>query len=242
MKRLFLISAWLLSLNTGAQLYISTGKIEYEVRTNNHKMFGDGIWGEMMKDKLPQFSTKYYGLTFDNDQSLYKFERKDEATKIPFDNGDGEEDIWYNEYKTQTCINQKFVFDDTYNLSDSLMKIEWKLSPNETREFAGFMCRKATGVIFDSVYVFAFYTDEITVSGGPMGLHGLPGMIMAATIPRMHTSWIATKLQVNGVNTAIIKAPTKGKKKKGNELLDKVKKATADWGSWGQQKVWDIFL
>jgi GLPGLI family protein len=55
------------------------------------------------------------------------------------------------------------------------MKIEWKLSPNETREFAGFMCRKATGVIFDSVYVFAFYTDEITVSGGPMGLHGLPG-------------------------------------------------------------------
>lgn len=75
-----------------------------------------------------------------------------------------------------------------------------------------------------------------------MGLHGLPGMIMAVTIPRMHTSWIATKLQVNGVNTGIIKAPTKGKKKKGNELLDKVKKATADWGSWGQQSVWDIFL
>ena len=62
MKRLLLISAWLLSLNTDAQLYISTGKIEYEVRTNNHKMFGDGIWGEMMKDKLPQFSTKYYGV------------------------------------------------------------------------------------------------------------------------------------------------------------------------------------
>jgi hypothetical protein len=37
--------------------------------------------------------------------------------KFPFDDGDGEDDIWYNDYKTQTCINKKFVFDDTYNLS-----------------------------------------------------------------------------------------------------------------------------
>ncbi len=229
-------------MRSEAQLFINAGKIEYEVKVNNHKTFGDGIWAEMMKDKLPQFSTKYYGLTFDNNQSLYKFERKDETTKTPFDQGENEDDIWYNDYNTQTFIDKKFVFDDTYNLSDSLMKIEWKLSPNETREFAGFMCRKATGVIFDSVYVFAFYTDEITVSGGPMGLHGLPGMIMAVTIPRMHTSWIATKLQVNGVNTSIIKAPTGGKKRKGNELLEKVKKATSDWGNWGQQSVWNIFL
>ena len=82
--------------------------------------------------------------------------------------------------------------------------------PHETRNIAGFNCRKAYTILFDSVYVFAFYTDEIMISGGPLGIHGLPGMILGITIPRMHTSWIATKLQINGVDTSIIKPPKKG--------------------------------
>ena len=122
------------------------------------------------------------------------------------------------------------------------MNINWKMVPNETREIAGFNCRKAQGIIFDSVYVFAFYTDEITANGGPMGIHGLPGMILGLTIPRMFTSWIATKLEVNGVNTNIVTAPTKGKKKDAGELKTNVEKATKDWGTWGQQSVWNIFL
>jgi hypothetical protein len=58
----------------------------------------------------------------------------------------------------------------------------------------------------------------------------------------MFTSWIATKLQLNGVNTKIIAAPTKGKKKKAAELQQNVEKATKDWGSYGQQAVWGLFL
>ena len=122
------------------------------------------------------------------------------------------------------------------------MQIDWKLVPNETREIAGFNCRKAVGKIFDSVYVFAFYTDEILISGGPMGIHGLPGMILGITIPRMFTSWIATKVQVNGVNTGIVAPPVKGKKKKATELQETVIKVTKDWGTWGQQQVWNLFL
>jgi hypothetical protein len=67
-------------------------------------------------------------------------------------------------------------------------------------------------------------------------------MILGITIPRMFTSWIATKLQLNGVNTNIIVAPTKGKKKQATELEASVKKATKDWGNWGQQSIWNIFL
>ena len=122
------------------------------------------------------------------------------------------------------------------------MNIEWKMVPNETREIAGFTCRKAQAVIFDSVYVFAFYTDEITVPGGPMGIHGLPGMILGITIPRMFTSWIANKVVITGVNTSIVAAPQKGKKKKAADLLQNVKKVTSDWGSYGQQAVWQLFL
>jgi GLPGLI family protein len=242
MKKALFVLAVSISFLANAQQFIGSGLIEYEVRVNNHRMFGDGIWAQMFKDRLPNFSTYYYQLTFNDNKALYKFDRLNEKDKMPWNDNSREENIWYSDYASQTFIHQKFVFDNTYILADSLMKINWKLVPNETREIAGFNCRKAQGIIFDSVYVFAFYTDEITVSGGPMGIHGLPGMIMGITIPRMFTSWIATSLKVNGVETDIITPPTKGKKKIAGELRTTVEKATKDWGTWGQQSVWNIFL
>ncbi len=243
MKNIFIAVFVLASLSANSQQFITNGSIEYEVRTNNHKSFGDGIWAEMFKDKIPEFSVYYYNLIFNDNKSVYKYSRMDEKTKLPWNNSDNDEDnIWFSDYTNGTFTDQKYVFDNTYLLSDSLMNIDWKMVPNETREIAGFNCRKAVGKIFDSVYVFAFYTDEITVSGGPMGIHGLPGMILGITIPRMFTSWIATKLQLVGVNTSVIYAPQKGKKKKAADLQQLVQKATKDWGSYGQQAIWRLFL
>jgi GLPGLI family protein len=242
MKKLMYILLFTVSTQLSAQQFISSGTIEFEVKVNNHKAFGDGMWAEMFKDKIPQFSTNWYNFIFDNNKSIYKFDRLDEKTKLPFNNNASEDNLWFNDYSAGTYTDRKFVFDDNYLLTDSLIKINWKLVPNETREIAGFNCRKAVGIIFDSVYVFAFYTDEILISGGPMGIHGLPGMILGITIPRMFSSWIATKVDIINVNKSLIVAPTKGKKKQGKELIENVKKATSDWGSWGQKAVWDIFL
>lgn len=243
MKRIIFPVLLFISCMAYAQQYISTGMIEFEVRTNNHKVFGDGIWADMARERLPQFSTTYYNFTFNGDKAVYAFDRFDEKSKINmFFNSNVEDNTWYSDYATHSFIDQKYVFDNTYLLSGALMNIDWKLSPNENREIAGFNCRKATGVIFDSVYVFAFYTEEIMVSGGPMGIHGLPGMIMGITIPRMFTSWIATKVQVNGVDTKKIVPPLKGKKRDAMELKETVLKATKDWGTWGQQAIWNIFL
>ena len=240
MKYILLIVVSLSFKSTQAQVFIDKGMIEYEVKVNNHKALGEGSWAEMFKDKIPKLSTSYYQLTFNVDKSIYLFNRKDEKTKSPWGN-EGEDNIWYNDYANEKFVQQKSVFGDTYILTDSLINIDWKVT-NETREIAGFNCRKAVGKLFDSVYVFAFYTDEITLSGGPMGLHGLPGMILGITIPRMFSSWVATKLEINGVNYSTINAPSKGKKKKAKELQETAVKVTKDWGSWGQQAVWGIFL
>ncbi|MBL7740392.1 MAG: GLPGLI family protein [Chitinophagaceae bacterium] len=241
MKKIFFIIALFTAASGNTQQFIGSGLIEYEVRRNNHRLFGDGIWAEMAKDRFPQFSTSYYHLSFTDNKAIYKYDRKDERTKMPWGN-EGEDNLWFSDYNSGVYTHQKFVFDNTYLLSDTLMNINWKLSPNETREIAGFNCRKATGIIFDSVYVFAFYTDEITVSGGPMGISGLPGMILGITIPRMFTSWVATKVQLSGYDPKLIVAPTKGKKKVAAELQENVRKATSDWGTWGQQQIWNIFL
>ncbi len=243
MKYIFFLAASLCFNSMQAQVFIEKGMIEYEVKVNNHKALGEGTWAEMFRDKIPKLSTSYFQLTFNTDKSIYFFNRKDEKSKAPSWMNEGSEDnIWYNDYKNENFVQQKSVFGDTYILTDSLIKIDWKMT-NETREIAGFNCRKAVGKLFDSVYVFAFYTDEIAVSGGPMGLHGLPGMILGVTIPRMFSSWVATKLEINGVNYNALNAPpTKGKKKKAKELQETAVKVTKDWGSWGQQAIWGIFL
>jgi len=241
MKYILAIILSLLLSAAQAQIFIDKGLIEYQVVVNNHKAMGEGTWAEMFKDKIPKLSTTYYQLTFGDNKSIYLFNRRDEKTKSPWFNDNGEDNIWYNDYSSEKFIQQKNIFGETYILTDSLKNINWKIT-NESRVIAGFNCRKAVGVLFDSVYVFAFYTDEITVSGGPMSLHGLPGMILGITIPRMFSSWVANKVEINGVNYSTINAPTKGKKKKPVELESNIIKATKDWGKYGQQAVWNMYL
>jgi GLPGLI family protein len=241
MKKTFFITALFFCSVLQAQQFVNSGMIEFEVVRNNHKLFGDGIWADMAKDRFPKFSTSYYQFSFTDNKAIYKYDHKDERTKMPWGN-EAEDDIWFSDYSANTYTDKKFVFDNTYLLSDSLIDVHWKLVPNETRDIAGFNCRKAVGIIFDSVYVFAFYTDQIMISGGPMGVSGLPGMILGVTIPRMFTSWVATKVELTGFDPAKIIAPTKGKKKVASELKESVRKATSDWGTWGQQQIWNIFL
>ena len=241
MKYIIIIALFFSIKNTQAQIFIEKGMIEYTVVVNNHKAMGDGTWAEMFKDKIPKLSTSYYQLTFNTDKSIYLFNRKDDKTKSPFMNDAAEENVWYNNYADDNFVQQKNIFGNTYILSDSLLHINWKMT-NENRMIAGFNCRKAVGVLFDSVYVFAFYTDEITVSGGPMGIHGLPGMILGITIPRMFSSWVAGKIEINGIDFTKINPPTKGKKKKPKELEGTIIEATKDWGKYGQQTVWNMYL
>ncbi len=240
MKKLFFIAALFITADCFSQVFIAKGMVEYEVKVNNHKTMGEGMWADMMRDKTPKFSTTYYNLIFDNDKSVYLFNRKEPGTRAPW-GSDVEEDIWYNDYTHDNFVKQKTIFGESYLLADSLLNIKWKIT-NENREIAGFNCRKAVAVLFDSVYVFAFYTDEITVTGGPMSLHGLPGLILGITIPRMFTSWVATKIEVNGVDTKKIIAPKKGKMKKASDLAETILKATKDWGNYGEQAVWNTLL
>jgi GLPGLI family protein len=240
MKKIILIAVLFITANGFSQVFISKGIVEYEVKVNNHKSMGEGMWADMMRDKLPKISTSYYQLTFNNDKSIYQFSKKDLASKMPWD-GDEEDNIWYNDYVNDKFVQQKSIFGETYILTDSLLNIKWKIT-NENREIAGFNCRKAVGIIFDSVYVFAFYTDEITSTGGPLSLHGLPGLILGITIPRMYTSWVATRVQVIDVDENKIVAPKKGKQKKAGELKETIIQRTKDWGSYGQQRIWTIFL
>lgn len=81
------------------------------------------------------------------------------------------------------------------NIKDSLLNITWKIT-NEYREIAGYECRRANGLTLDSVYVVAFYTDQIPTSSGPSMMHGLPGMILGLVVPEQHFNIYATSVDM----------------------------------------------
>ncbi|MBA3673591.1 MAG: GLPGLI family protein [Chitinophagaceae bacterium] len=232
-----------------AQQFISKAVIEYEVKANIKKTLGNNIFDEMRRDALPTFKTGYYTFTFADNKSIYKFDHWDPALKIPeYLKKSDEENIWYYDYNTGKFNMQKNFFGTNLNAEDSIPTLEWKLT-NENRSIAGFNCRKAVAKIFDSVYVFAFYTDEILISGGPCSINGLPGMILGVTIPRLFTSWIATKVSVTGVNENIIKPVAVKKNFNMKSLKSLVDDRFKDWRTKDneemQQKnrtIWAILL
>lgn len=232
LKTKIFLSILLLSL-TGicqAQIFINSAKIEYEVKADIKKTMGNNRWDDMLKDKLPRFKTGYFTLTFANDKSIYQFDHWG-APKLPSFMLEGEDvEKYYGNYASGNYIMQKNVEGSIITIADSIPKLQWKLV-NENREIAGFNCRKAYAVMLDSVYVFAFYTEEITLPGGPASFHGLPGTIMGITIPRLYTSWIATKVMVNGVDVSAIKPISAKKSITMTELKSIINERTKDWYS-----------
>lgn len=215
--------------------FFSTVKIEFEKTVATQALYKelDAEWYDLIKDRIPQNSISYFDFIADSAHSIYKPGR---------DNSDprgwtiqlGSKNIVYTDYEKNTSITQKPVYEETFLVQDSLLNIKWKITP-DTRNIAGFECRKAVGILFDTVAVFAFYTDELITPGGPEGIHGLPGMILGMGIPRLHATWFATKVQVVNVPTAQIHPETKGKKVNRNDMLQTLYKVMKDWDIWGKK-------
>ncbi len=133
------------------------------------------------------------------------------------------------------------MYGDTYLITDTIRKVDWKIS-TEIRKIAGFDCRKAVGKVMDSIIVIAFYTDEILATGGPESFAGLPGMILGIAIPRMHTTWYATKLQLVDIPSNELAAPKKGKKYAGPNFRNQLTTILKNWGDEGVRMKWQMML
>lgn len=254
MKSIFLFLTVLSFMTTTAwaQQFVDKAVIEYEVNTNLKKTMSNDNWDEMMKENLSDLKISYFTYSFEDNKSIYKFDRWSPKTKIPkYKKEADEESIWYFDFAAGKMNMQKQIAGTNFVISDSIPKIEWKIT-NENREIAGYNCRKAVGKIMGDVYVFAFYTDDITISGGPCSINGLPGMILGLTIPRLYTSFIATKVDVSFNNASEIKPIVAKKTYDLVSLKTLIEEKTKDWYSYGDDKeenkrqrdifLWNSFL
>lgn len=107
--------------------------------------------------------------------------------------------VFYQDLKKNTSSLQ-IELDDKYTITDTLNNITWRFT-DEYRNIAGYECRRVNGATADSLYLVAFYTDQIPVSAGPALTSGLPGMILGLAIPEMHIQYWAT--QINYSNDTV---------------------------------------
>jgi len=233
----------LLSINSlfaQNERYTTSGSIEFEKSVNTYailkRMYGDNMEGflqqafDQYKKTQPQFKIFKSTLTFSGDKSLF--------TPIPGENSAGsfftvpmadQNNIVYTDMETHTTTVEKKVFEQTFLVKDSLKKIKWKIT-DETREIAGYSCRRANGLILDSVYVVAFYTDRITMPGGPESFSGLPGMILEVALPHENVSWRAIKVNdAVGVDAGSIIQPKKGKPMNSKQLYETLLGVFKNW-------------
>ena len=88
------------------------------------------------------------------------------------------------------------------------------------------------------------------ISGGPCSINGLPGMILGLTIPRMYSSWIATKVNVENIDQKVIMPITAKKVYTTVSLKSMLKERTKEWfreddpdsKKWIEQFYWSTAL
>ncbi|WDF69310.1 GLPGLI family protein [Sphingobacterium oryzagri] len=186
-------------------------------------------------DDVPEKSSSMFTLQFDEDETLMLAVEEDESNsnRRPGNTGGGgrgrpqnntrpqqmgrtsmrgaQDKVFYQNL-TEASSEIQIELDEKYILKDSLQQITWRFT-NEYRDIAGYECRRVNGSTPDSLYIVAFYTDQIPVSGGPALVHGLPGMILGIAIPEMHINYWARK-----VDFVVDNVPKSWRDKKSKEM------------------------
>lgn len=189
--------------------FVENGRIIFERRVNTYSILPAfvleskittreelALYVQDYKSRNPQFWIDSFQLVFDKEATSYEpilpVSIFLHGIGIPMSNANK---IYINHSK-EIFFAEKNVYNETKLINDSIVKIQWKFT-EETREIAGYECRRANAIIRDSVYVVAFYTDAIKSKGGPEMFNGLPGMILGLALPKYHISYFAKRVELD---------------------------------------------
>lgn len=225
--------------------FVQSGKIEFEKRINMYaklksrvskeNIFMEKIYEEYRKTQ-PQFAISKNILNFSLEKSVYQFLEEEKQGMSAFAN-----EPWmmvknsvYHNFNTDSITAIRKVYDEDFIVIDRKPDILWKIT-NEVREIAGYQCKRANGLILDSIYVVAFYAEEIIPSGGPESFSGLPGMILGVALPHENVTWFATKIEIDKpVLNSPVQLPRRAKQVSQKEYEESLRKSMRNWGQWGE--------
>jgi GLPGLI family protein len=220
--------------------FVTSGTIEYQKRVNTFQVIGNVVeplananvkarlqqFIDQYKKTQPQFATFNSSLGFSGNKTLltpilpvtpYQSFQSNPITS--------ESNTIYTDLSANKIVMEKDAMGEQFLLTDSTRKIKWRIT-GETRDILGYNCIRANGLVSDSIYIVAFYTDKIRVSGGPELFTGLPGMILQLAVPHENVSWVATRI-IDSEPAKPIVPPKQGKPVNTQQLLATIKKGMA---------------
>lgn len=234
MKKTFLFLAISFSLAGYAQM--KEGRVVYERTFQlSQRIFANN---PDIAARLPRSRTDQYELLFSNNQSLWQF--------LPDANADGDangfggggmvfrfggaNDISYCNLDKGTRVDQREIVDRSYVVTDSVRKLDWKLS-GESKTILNYKAFKATAQrigtrmqmsmengemkrqqVPDTASIIAWFTSDVPVAVGPGTYQGqLPGLILELEENSGQTVFKAVEISPK-VSASKIKEPKEGKK------------------------------
>src|SRR5690348_8090447 len=133
MKKIVLISSALM-ITTLLNAQQKEGKVLYERTIQMHIEVNDN---DQLSQMLPKTRTDKFELTFGNNQSLWKhIDDEDNTDELTGGGGSmqikimtpGQNDVTFCDFNLGKEIEQREVFDKKYIVTDTLQKLNWKLT------------------------------------------------------------------------------------------------------------------
>lgn len=176
-----------------SDIFFKSGTVEYERTQNIMATFNHDPRLQGYVDKTgSEIYTSFFTLTILPDQTLYQFS-KNNGRYNQFPEMPADINTVYYDLKNKKKVVQKNINGKEYTITNEARNLEWKLT-DERRTIAGYDCRRANTLLFDSIYVVAFFCDKFIPQVGPESFGGLPGLILGLAIPNEHISWFAKKV------------------------------------------------
>lgn len=231
----FFIAALLCSgLVTGQ---ISKGKIIYERTVQMQIHINDD--NPAFSNMVPRERKDRFELLFANNRTLWRVvEDEDPDDEMAWNDGGARirivmpasDDVFYTNLDDMKKTDQRELAGKNYIVSDSVTRLNWKLS-DETKEILGHVCRKAATwrtqesfrinnengnitreKITDTLNIEAWFASDIPLFAGPENYQGqLPGTILEVNVNDGRSSFKAVEISPK-VDVNEIKEPKSGKK------------------------------
>ena len=217
MKNVFILFAFLLSLNLTAQQ--TEGTIYYTQSIKLDIELPEGQ--EHLRDLIPSSSDQNKVLYFTSDKSMYKDgegangvteinqESEGNEMQVKIVNGSADNRL-LKDLAENKMVDQRDFLGKKFLIKGELAELKWKIT-GEQKKVLDFVCQKAQ-FTKDSVTTIAWFTPQIPLANGPDVYGQLPGMILEMSMEEGKRTITATKVEFREINQEVLAVPSKGKK------------------------------
>jgi len=190
-KRIFYSFCFIvIALLVNAQ--ITSAKITFERKTNLYKKFKhwDGV-KDWIKEE-DRVKIDYFEMFIADTVSTFKPVESDLHDEFEWATA---KNSVYQNLNSGRIYLVKNMWGEEMHLTDSFISRKWQITEN-TRNIAGYICRKAIWKANDSTRIYAWFSYDLTPSTGPERFNGLPGTILGIATEDGGVVYFAKKVEI----------------------------------------------